>query len=387
MSADFERQVNEHLSQLRSEVDQVRWAESATVRRRGSRRQVHRAATTGLAVVAGVGLLSYSAVAGIPGTQQITPAGEQPVASTSGSVRQSTPTAPGSPSRPTSEATLHAPTGEKPRSGPPSTHKTGKPNPPHTRSGTPVAPPTGTSSSSPTNTPEAPSPPTGTPSTPPSTPATLTTEALLVAAEMPQVNDSDTRWSPAGTSESEGGEASVCQAGSVVGLGAIAVVRRDYTWGTEGTVTGTNVVGQFNSAEDAADAYDSYRGWLDGCGWGTPHGPTGLSGVGDAAAWWWFGRENADGSGEIEVVGLVRSGTGLSVVVWREGGQDLIYETDPMAAPLAAAVARLKEPGDGGAAPADSPPPVEATPAPSTAGTPAPGATPSLPGRTSAPQS
>ncbi|MGW5364271.1 hypothetical protein [Actinopolymorpha pittospori] len=392
MSADFERQVNEHLSQLRSEVDQVRWAESAAVRRRGSRRQVHRAATTGLAVVAGVGLLGYSAVAGIPGTQQITPAAEQPVASTSGAARQSTPTAPGSPSGTSSTATPRAP-GDKPGSGSPSTHKTGKPNPQHTRGGTPVPPPTGTSSGSPADTPGVPSPPPGTPSAPPSTP--LTTDALLVAAEMPRVNDSGTSWSSAGTSESEGGNASACQTGSLVGLGAIATVRRDYTWGTEGTVTGTNLVGEFDSAEDAADAHASFRGWLDGCGWGTPHGPTEVGGAGDAAAWWWFGRETADGSGEIEVVGLARNGTGLSVVVWREGGQDLSYETDPMADPLAAAAARLKDPGDGGAVPADSPPPVDTPPVdtppvdpmPSTEGTPVPGTTPDSPRKTAPPES
>ncbi|WP_026257387.1 hypothetical protein [Actinopolymorpha alba] len=349
MPADFEPDVTEHLSRLRSDVDQVTWADDARVRQRGARRQVGRTATTGLAVAAGISILGYSAAVGIPGTpispvNQFFPEGSP---SRSSTVARSTPPVspsesahPESPSRTTYRPS--APGQPRSPSSPRSTTSPGVPGTP----GTPTQP--GTPSSGPTAAPPAPT--TGTPSSTPSptdseTPAPppsnalpeVSQDALLAPEQMPKVNDSEVTWSTIDSSDGEGSTpASVCQAGDLTSLGAVDTVRRDYTWGPDGTVSGTNVVGVFKSSDEASAAYDAYADSLSGCTWGSQHGPTDGSVTSGTASWWWFGHETADGSGEIEVVGLVRNGPALSVIVWHQGGQDLIYDSDPMAPSLQA---------------------------------------------------
>jgi hypothetical protein len=159
---------------------------------------------------------------------------------------------------------------------------------------------------------------------------------------MPKVNDTATRWTSTGTEDGEGASpASVCQASDLRGLGAVAAVRRDFTWGPDAQVTGASVVGVFSSAADARAAYSTYVEWLNGCGWGSPHGPNDITVSSGSAAWWWISRELSDGSGEMEIVGLVRRGKAVSVIVWHQAGQDLNYDSDPMEPALQAAWNRL----------------------------------------------
>ncbi|GAA2754955.1 hypothetical protein [Actinopolymorpha rutila] len=346
MPADSDRRVDDSLSRLRSDIDVVEWAEADQLRRRGVRRHVQRAASTGIAVVAGVGLLGYSVIAGIPS--------ETPI-------RVSDPpaTLPGMP-RPTPTGILGTALRIAPEPPPARLRASGaasryaRPKPPHapaerrrhvtiTRSSTP--PPSVPTASS-TGTAAPPVSPEPTPTTAPPAPSAppLTADALLSAAEMPKVDDSGAGWADAGTSEAEGSAASHCQSGSLAGLGAVQSVRRDFAWGTEGTVIGANVVGRFGTGAEAGSAYDTFRGWLADCAWGQVHGPTSAD-AGDQAAWWWFGHDNGDGTGRIEVVGLVRSNAQLSVVVWREDGLDLNYSTDPMATTLTATADRLATSG------------------------------------------
>lgn len=337
MSADFEREVTDQLSHLRSDVDQVAWLDEAAVRRHGTRRQMQRAATTGLAVVAGVGVIGYSAILGVPG-DPITLA--NPFLAASPSDRTETPqptagttrSAPGrilspDPSRP------FEPTQPMPGRSPQSPART-TPEP----SGADPEP-TSSSSSSPVDSP-SPGSTTDAPTADPTLPE-LSAGTVLAASEMPQVNDSEFTWSGGDATSGEGSPASVCQSAGLAGLGATEAMRRDFTWGPDGTVTGTNVVAVFSSAAEASSAYDAYTGWLSGCSWGTPHGPTDVGVEAGAASWWWVGHDNGDETGETEVVGLARNGAALSVVVWHQDGQDLIYESDPMAPPLRAASARL----------------------------------------------
>jgi hypothetical protein len=338
MPADFEREVTEHLSLLRGDVDQVSWRDEAAVRAHGARRQMRRTATTGLAVVASVGAIGYGAVVGMPG-DPVTLA--NPFLAASPSDREAPAPSGRHGSRSPSEAE------DKPSSAWPFVPNPTAPRsqlPGHPGSAVPSTPSPEPHSTSPQASPtESPEPtssnsPTASPTTP-----ELTAKLLLLDPEMPKVNDSATTWTTTGTSDGEGAtKASVCQTGDLAGLGASESIRRDYTWGTEGTVTGVNVVSAFGSPADATAAYDTYTSWLEGCAWGTAHGPTAVSAAGDStASWWWFGHDNGDSTGEIEVVGLVRTGALLSVVVWHQGGQDFIYETDPMAPVLKASADRL----------------------------------------------
>ncbi|MGW0229783.1 hypothetical protein ACWDWO_15835 [Actinopolymorpha singaporensis] len=346
MPADADHRVDDQLSRLRADIDVVEWVDAGQLRRRGVRRHVQRAASTGIAVVAGVGLLGYSVIAGIP-SEHLTPVSDPPA------------TLPGMP-RPTPTGILGTALRIDPEPPPARLRASGaasryaRPKPTHTppgrgqpvpatRSSTPP-PSVPTSSSTGTAAPPASPEPTPTPAPPAPSAPPLTADALLSAAEMPKVNDSGSTWADAGTSEAEGSAAAHCQAGGLAGLGAVQSLRRDFTWGADGTVTGTNVVGRFATDASAGSAYDTFRGWLTDCGWGQLHGPT-ASDAGDQAAWWWFGHDDGDGTGRIEAVGLVRSGAQLSVVVWDEDGLDFNYGSDPMAATLMATADRLATSG------------------------------------------
>lgn len=346
MPADEERQVDEQLSHLRSDVDQVRWADADAVRRRGQQRGRQQAAAGTLAVVLSVGVLGVAATGRFPGQDGQSPliAASQNDASQSADAKQGTGT-----------STSRNGEGGNKGDGEPgpgsSTHRNEGPS--SKRPDTPTATqsatsPTGSVTPTPTTSnPSTPGPSDPTPtdsSTPPAPPA-LTASALLVGEEMPKVNDSADTWSDTGTVDGEGStNASLCAAGSLAGLGATSVVRRDFAWGQTGsTVIGDNAVGVFETAEDAATALESYSGWVSSCTWadsGTATGPTDVPVEGGTARWW-YATKAGDPSGEIEVVGLVRRGTALSVVVWHQQGQDFNYETDPMADSLHASADRL----------------------------------------------
>ena len=347
MPADTGRRVDDELTRLSSDLNVVDWADAGQLRRRGVRRHVQRAASTGIAVVAGVGLLGYSVIAGIPTDQGIkvsdppatlpgmprpTPTG---ILGTALRIDPQRPaarlTAAGAASRYARPTPTHAPP-EHRQHVPPVTRSTTRP------SSTPTASSTGTAA------PPASPQPTATTAPPAPSAPPLTADALLSTSEMPKVNDSGSTWADAGTSEAEGSAAAHCQSGTLAGLGAVQSVRRDFTWGPEGTVVGANVVGRFGTDAEAGSAYDTFHGWLAACAWGQPHGPT-ASDAGDQAGWWWFGHDNGDGTGRIEVVGLVRTGAQLSLVVWREDGQDFNYDADPMAATLMSAGDRLATSG------------------------------------------
>jgi hypothetical protein len=348
MPADEERQVDDHLSHLRSDVDQVQWAEADAVRRRGQQRGRQQAAAGTLAVVLSVGVLGVAATGRFPGQDGQSPliTAAQNDRSEPADAKQGTGTS----------TTRNGEGGNKDTTGPGTSTSTERNNDPTSEHpDTPTATKTATSpAGSVTPTPTGPGSETPGPSdpaptdssTPPAPPA-LTAAALLAPEEMPKVNDSavDT-WADTETIDGEGStSASVCAAGSLAGLGADAVVRRDFVWGATGsTVTGDNAIGVFETAEDAATALDSYGGWVSSCAWadsGTATGPTEVAVEGGTARWW-YAKKTTESSGEIEVVGLVRRGTALSVIVWHQQGQDFIYDTDPMAATLQHSAARLQ---------------------------------------------
>ncbi len=339
MPADFECELTDQLSLLRSDVDRVAWAEDTTVRHRGAARQVRRAASTGLAVVAGVGVLGYSAVVGVPGDPVML---ANPYLAPSPSDRTSSPqptahesrSAPGRILSP-GPTTPFATDSTSPDSAPPAPGAVG--SGPHN-----AAPPGPTNAAPPPPTTPSPTPPGDDTPTASPTPPELGLGALLTGSEMPTVNDSELTWSGDQGAPGEGtATASVCQSADLAGLGGQAAVHRTFTWGTDATVTGVNVVSVFGSAADASAAYDTFAGWLGDCAWGTSHGPTEVTVPAGAASWWWVGHDNGDETGEVEVVGLARNGAALSVVVWHQQGQDLTYDSDPMAPPLQASADRL----------------------------------------------
>lgn len=356
MPADFEREVTDRLSLLRTDLDKVTWADGATIRRRGHQRQVRRAATTGAAVVTVVGALGYSAIVGLP---------HDPVTLAtrylqSSSADRTAVTSPGG----TTESSERSPTdSERTSDRSSSTRASGVavPAPHPTRPGSPedTSPsPTTPMGTSPEATTPGPTPSTPStspsespsPSTPSESPATTPPSrpdpaaSLLTSEEMPKVNDSGTSWTSTGTEDGEGASpASVCQASDLRSLGAVAVARRNFVWGSDAQVAGASVVAVFGSTKEARAASRTYATWLSDCAWGSPHGPNDISVSSGVARWWWIGRELSDGSGEMEIVGLVRRGRAVSVIVWHQAGQDLNDESDPMEPALRAAWNRLSD--------------------------------------------
>ena len=334
--------MTDHLAFLRSDVDRVVWADETTIRHRGDRRLRQRTATTGLAVVAGVGVLGYSAIVGVPTDRTL----GNPFLAASPSERTAPPIpAPGNRAS-ASQALPPDQTSRPPLLPGSSPESSSWQFPMHTATASPggtepgSGPPSATGTAAPSSTP-SPDSTTDTPTASPTTPE-LSADALLIAAEMPKVNDSATTWTATGDLPGRReSPASVCVSGDLASLGAAAAVRRDYTWGADGTVAGASVVGVFDTSAEAGSAYDTYARWLSGCSWGTAHGPTDVSVPSGVSGWWWIGHDNGDSSGQIEVVGLVRRAAAVAVVVWRQNGQDLSYDTDPMAPVLRAATDRL----------------------------------------------
>lgn len=335
MRDDFDRQVNDGLSHLRSDVERVHWADAEAVRRRGIQRARQRVATGTLAVIVGVGFVGIGAAGGFPGQN-----GRSPLVSS-----------PSSPTADSSTETVDGSTPDEADGGTPEDQQTTQsgnddptsPGDNTSPSGTPGDPTkTGTGSPSPDDDPTSPDDsPSDTPTNTPTTPPDASAGALLTAAQMPKVNDSSYTWSETGTVDGEGSPAPVCAESDLASLGAFDSMRRDFDWGPDGTVYGFDTLGVFESSEDAATAYGSYAGWIDGCTWGEVNGPTEVDVEEGQARWWWVGTQTSETSGEIEVLGLVQRGAAVSVVVWHEESMDFNYSSDPMAAPLQAAADRL----------------------------------------------
>jgi hypothetical protein len=347
MPADEERQVDDELSRLRSDVDQVDWSDASAVRRRGQQRGRQQAAAGTLAVVLSVGVLGVAATGRFPGQD-----GQSPlITAAQNSKAQSAGSEDGSE---TSTGT-HGEGGGKDGSNPNTGESTQKNNDPS--SDDPTTPATTATATTPpgsvTPTPtkpgsETPGPtdPVPTSSTTPPAPPELTAAALLTSDLMPTVNDSTETWTATSDTDGEGAmNASVCADGSLAGLGARSVIRRDFTWGpADSTVLGDNVIGVFETSEDAGKAFDSYSGWVGACAWANQpmSQATDVTVDGGTARWWVAKKTTSDTTGEIEVVGLVRRGMALSVIVWHQEGQDLTYTADPMAASLKSSAARLE---------------------------------------------
>jgi hypothetical protein len=347
MPADEERQVDDELSRLRSDVDQVDWSDATAVRRRGQQRGRQQAAAGTLAVVLSVGVLGVAATGRFPGQD-----GQSPLIT---AAQNSKTQSAGEEESSGTSTSSHGEGGGKDGSNPDTGESTHKNNDPSSDNPTTPAPtettttPPGSVTPKPT-TPgsETPGPTDSTPSDPTTAPAppALTAAALLTSDKMPTVNDSTGTWTATGDTNGEGAmNASACAAGSLAGLGARSVVRRDFSWGPAGsTVVGDNVVGVFQTAEDAGTAFDSYAGWVAGCSWADQpvSDATEVAVDGGTARWWSAKKATSDTTGEIEVVGLVRRGTALSVIVWHQESQDLTYATDPMAASLHASATHLE---------------------------------------------
>lgn len=348
MPADEERQVDDDLSRLRSDVDQVDWSDASAVRRRGQQRGRQQAAAGTLAVVLSVGVLGVAATGRFPGQD-----GQSPlITAAQNSKTQSSGSEEGS----ATSTKTHSEGGGKDGSNPSTGESTQKNHDPSSDDPTtPTATETATTppgSVTPTPTKpgsETPGPtdPTPTSSTTAPTPPALTAAALLTADVMPTVNDSTEVWTATGDTDGEGAmNASVCADGSLAGLGARSVIRRDFTWGPDGsTVVGDNVIGVFEDSDSAGSAFESYSGWIESCAWAsaTPEKATEVTVDGGTARWWVAKKASTDTTtGEIEVVGLVRRGTALSVIVWHEESQDFNYMTDPMAASLKSSATRLE---------------------------------------------
>lgn len=317
MPADEERQVVDGLSRLRSDVDRVVWADAESIRRRGRHRTQQQLAAGTLAVTLGIGMVGV-AIAGWQPWADDSSLVANPGAAHSSSVPASEQDPGTSDGRGTTALENRETRGEvapsEPRTGTTEVREPTRrldPSPGDTADDTPSADDSPTRSSSPTADPP--------PRSVSPTPSEATAAALLTAGEMPVAPGADSAWREQGTRDGEGStKVSLCAAGTLESLGATDVIRRDYASSLEPSATGANAVAVFDSAEAARAAFDTYAGWAANCAWGDErYGPTSV-GVDEGTARWWWARRPATETdpGEVEVVGLVHSGTAVSVVSW-----------------------------------------------------------------------
>lgn len=345
MPADFD-DVGERLEHLRGETEQVDWAGADTVRDRGRQRARRKTVTGTLAVCLGIGALGLSVTNNLPGQQAFLNS-QIPFASTPNGL-QSSARGPetgeyhrspdGSPSKNNGG---HDP-GDTKEPG-----KNGNTPPPGSPLPSGSATPTTTPTTGPTDipTPGPTATPTNTPNpeptqTPTQTPTpTIDAEALVVASEMPIVNDSGDGWEGSDTG-SEGDRRSICQQDSIENLGASDTVGRNFTWGADSKITGFTVAAVFPSAGDSEKAYNDFDEWIGAC---TDVGdPVEISVEGGQARWWLYKKSTSETTGEFEAIGLVQRGNGLAtVIVHNADALDWTYEQDPMKPSLESAATRL----------------------------------------------
>ncbi len=193
--------------------------------------------------------------------------------------------------------------------------------------------------------------------TPSASPTTTTTaapepqSALLTAAEMPQLNDSSP-WTEGRTTIPGADPFGLCQQFDLVTIGAMGAVERPFTSRTSGTApkdTAGQVVAEFPDAQNAVRASKVIQAWHRKCR-SQLKGATNINvrpikdvSVASGTGWWYLVSFDRGGVGHFHSLGMVLSGTRMSLVRMDHDGQDHNYEPgqDPVELAVKAVSARL----------------------------------------------
>jgi hypothetical protein len=186
-----------------------------------------------------------------------------------------------------------------------------------------------------------------TPSPTPSTSSTglPTPEAtLLTAAELPQLNDSS-RWTEAGTSVPGAESFGLCQQFDLLSIGAMSALERTFTAGED---TAGQVVAEFPDAQNAVRASKVIESWHRECkgqvkGTNVKVRPITEVAVPSGKGWWYLVSYERRGTGHFHSLGMVLSGTRMTLIRMDHAGQDHNYEPgqDPVELAVKAVSTRL----------------------------------------------
>jgi len=212
----------------------------------------------------------------------------------------------------------------------------------------PSEPPSASPSTSPSESATPSASPSVTPSaTPSATVARTLEEALLAAAEMPQLNEIS-RWAERHTGPVSQRPFGLCQKFDLLSIGALSAVERTYSSGSD---TAGQQVAEFPDRQNAVRASKVIEAWHRDCasrvrGTGVRVRPfTDVAVPGGKGSWYLVSYERK-GTGQFHSLGLVLSGTRMSLIRMDHEGQDHNYEPgmDPMELAVKAVSARLGGP-------------------------------------------
>jgi len=190
--------------------------------------------------------------------------------------------------------------------------------------------------------------------TPSASPTTTTTalpepqSALLTAGEMPQLNDSSP-WAEGRTTAQGADPFGLCQQFDLLSIGATSAVERTFTSGPSAKDTAGQVVAEFPDAQNAVRASKVIAAWHRRCR-GQLKGATDISvrpitdvAVASGTGWWYLVSFERGGVGHFHALGMVLSGTRMSLIRMDHDGQDHNYPAgkDPMQLAVKAVSARL----------------------------------------------
>ncbi len=176
-------------------------------------------------------------------------------------------------------------------------------------------------------------------------PATTPATALLTAAELPQLNETST-WTQGRTAPARARPFGLCQKFDLLTIGAESAVARSFT--TSGGSTAGQQVAVFPDAQNTVRAGKVVEAWHRDClqriKQATPKvGPISDVSVPRGKGWWYIASYERGDDGHFHSLGVVVSGTRLTLVRMDHDGQDHNYDRgmDPMELAVKAAAAKL----------------------------------------------
>ena len=206
--------------------------------------------------------------------------------------------------------------------------------------------PKATESTEPTESPSAsPSATTSSPSASASaSTAPTTTAALLTAAEMPQLN-STAKWTQRRTGPVSTRPFGLCQKFDLLSIGALDAVERTFTHDTD---TAGQQVANFPDAQNAVRASKVVEAWQRDCAKRIRGNNVRVRAINDVpvakgTGWWYLVSFESRDEGHFHSLGLVLSGTRMTLIRMDHDGQDHNYPPgkDPMQLAVKAAAAKL----------------------------------------------
>ncbi len=161
---------------------------------------------------------------------------------------------------------------------------------------------------------------------------------------MPQLN-STSKWTERRTGPVSARPFGLCQKFDLLSIGALDAVERTFTHDTD---TAAQQVADFPDAQNAVRASKVVEAWQRDCarrikGNNVRVRPVQDVPVAKGKAWWYLVSFERRGEGHFHSLGLVLSGTRMTLIRMDHGGQDHNYEPgkDPMQLAVKAAAVKL----------------------------------------------